>query len=174
MRNDIPVIESGYSFILLKTPKTFPCVSINDSVGPNISNAFVYNRTTLDVEMIVPTNTGCSGRFCDRQRIHDWDGSHTGCGCYGMLSNASTLAFQHMVRVTTAVDGELCMANFSSLKIQQLYILGTIPQAVKFYDFKLGTETMDKLLKSLEDVLLLINDNGGFTIIGWYVGGVIN
>ena len=71
MRNDIPLLESGFSFILLKTPPQLISVSINQGVSANVSCGFVYNRASLEVSMAYPVSTQCSGYLCDCQRIHD-------------------------------------------------------------------------------------------------------
>ena len=174
MRNDIPLIESGYPFILLKTPSRFPTVSINEIIGPNISRPFVSNTVSLSIDMVYPQSTQCSGLLCDRQRVNDWNSTHIGCGCYGMLSNASNVALIHSISAATRTNTNLFMDNFSSLRFQQLYMQTVIPLGIKHYRFRIGGDLMDRLLDAIDECIQFINMNGGLTIVGWYKRGVIN
>ena len=159
MRNDIPLLESGFSFVLLKTPPTLLSVGINRSIAANLSNGFVYNRASVEVSMAYPVSTQCSGFLCDRQRINDWNGTNTGCGCYGMLSNASNIAIQHSLTIETILDGALSMDNFSSIKFQQLYMRGPIPVGVRNFHFRIGSTLMNRMCAAIENCVEYINDH---------------
>jgi hypothetical protein len=59
------------------------------------------------------------------------------------------------------------------LKFSQLYMNGDIPGSCKLYMLQV-TEAAMNLFESLKNCIQLINNNGGFTIIGWYKKGLIN
>ena len=172
MRCDIPMIRSQFPAILLRSPARLGSVAINESIESNTSLAFVYNGTQVTINLSVPLKTTCAGNLCDRQRIIDWCNSK-GCGCYGMNTNSSSLAIQHALEVETINNGTLKMDDFSSKKFSKLYLNGDIPGSVKLYMLQLTQASMDMFI-SVEECINLINDNGGFTIVGWYKRGVIN
>lgn len=172
MRGDIPMMKSHMPCILLKTPSRIRTIAINEEIEANSSQALVYNGTQLAVNYSAPVKTSCSGNFCDRQRVMDWLGSK-GCGCYGMSPNSTSLVIQHALSATTVLDGTLKMDDFSSLKFSQLYMNGDIPGSCKLYMLQV-TEAAMNLFDALENCIQLINNNGGFTVIGWYKKGLIN
>jgi hypothetical protein len=172
MRGDIPMMKSHMPCILLKTPSRIRTIAINEEIEANSSQALVYNGTHLAVNYSAPVKTSCSGNFCDRQRVMDWLGSK-GCGCYGMSPNSTSLVIQHALSATTILDGTLKMDDFSSLKFSQLYMKGDIPGSCKLYMLQV-TEAAMNLFDALENCIQLINNNGGFTVIGWYKKGLIN
>ena len=171
MRGDIPLIVSHFPVFLLKFPSHINTIQMNSEIGGNTSLAFVYNGVDLRVSYTSVIKTSCTGSFCDKQRIGDWLGSR-GCGCYGMASNSTSLAIAHSVAVTT-FQGEKAMRDFSSSKFSKLYMSGEIPGSCKLYHLQL-TEAYMTMLDCVEGCVNLINENGGFTVIGWYKRGTIN
>ena len=172
MKNDIPMINSAFPLVLLKPPTKFTEIPINERIESDTSYAFVYIRTQLSFTIINPVKTTCSGKFCDRQRISDWNNSK-GCGCYGMLDNATSLAFEHGITVQTLTDGTLHMSSFSSLKFQQLYMKGSLPGSTKLHQLHIN-DTFFEILGCIYKCIQFINENGGFVTFGWYKRGVIN
>ncbi len=172
MRNDIPMMTSHVPSVLLKYPQKISSISINEEIEANCSQAFVYNSTQLSVDYFAAVKTSCSGLLCDRQRISDWLGSK-GCGCYGMSPNSTSLAIQHAITVRTSFHGTLKMDDFSSLKFSKLYTSGDIPGTCKLYMLQV-TEASMNMFNALENCIELINNHGGFTVIGWYKKGLIN
>ena len=170
MRGDIPLIVSHFPVFLMKYPTHIPTIQMNTEIGGNTSLAFVYNGVDLAVDYTSLVKTSCTGSFCDKQRIGDWLGSR-GCGCYGMASNSTSLAIQHCVTVTTFQDDKV-MKDFSSSKFSKLYMRGDIPGSCKLYHLQL-TEAYMKMLDCIAGCINLINENGGFTVVGWYKRGTI-
>lgn len=171
MRCDIPLIVSHSPCILLTPPSTVSQISMNFAIESHTSLGFVYNNARVNVNYSSPIKTTCSGNFCDRQRISDWNNSR-GCGCYGMSPNSTSLVFQHSISINT-IDQTLKMDDFSSNKFSKLYLNGDIPGSVKIYMLQL-TEAFINMYESMERCIDLINSNGGFTVVGWYKRGVIN
>ena len=171
MRCDIPLIVSHSPCILLKPPSFVPKIPMNFAIESQSSLGFVYNNSQVKVNYASPIKTTCSGNFCDRQRLSDWNNSK-GCGCYGMSPNSSSLVFQHSISIKI-VDNDFKMNDFSSNKFSKLYLAGDIPGSVKIYQLQL-TEAFIDMYKSMGKFVELINSNDGFTVVGWYKRGVIN
>ena len=170
MRCDIPMLVSQNPSILLKSPSKLPSIQITEDIGSNTSLGFIYNGTHLSVDYTSVVETTCSGNFCDRQRINDWLGNK-GCGCYGMSINSTNLSIQHSICMTSAMK-ELRMNEFSSLKFSQLYLSGDFAGSCKLYMLQLNDRAV-KLYEAVDECIDFINDNGGFTVIGWYKRGQI-
>jgi hypothetical protein len=96
-----------------------------------------------------------------------------GCGCYCMNPNSTSLVIQHAISITTVLSEELTMEEFSSSKFMQLYLNGEIPGTCKLYMLQMTKAAMN-LHITIENCIHLINQNGGFTIIGLYKRGSIN
>jgi hypothetical protein len=95
------------------------------------------------------------------------------CGCYSMNPNSTSLVIQHAISITTVLSEELTMEDFSSLKFMQLYLNSEIPGTCKLYILQMIEAAMNLYIK-IENCINLINQNGEFTIIGWYKRGSIN
>ena len=171
MSNDIPMLTTHLPAILLKLPDSFIPIRMNEQIESSTSLAFIHNGAKIDVNYTAPLKTSCSGKLCDRQRVSDWNGSK-GCGCYGMNSNSSSLVLSHSIKIRTSMGVFTCN-EFSSLKFSSLYLKKDIPGSVKLFMLQNTSEFMNMLLCQL-DCIKFINDNGGFTIVGWYKRGEIN
>ena len=145
---------------------------MNIEIESNTSSAFVYNSTEIEINFTTAVKTSCSGNLCDRQRISDWNGIK-GCGCYGMSPNSTSLAIQHAISISTVNSESFRMDDFSSRKFSSLYLTDVIPGSVKLYMFQITSAYME-LIESITNCIDLINENGGFTVIGWYKKGLIN
>ena len=150
MRCDIPLIVSHSPCILLKTPSTVPAISLNFGIELHTSLGFLYNHTRVNINYASPIKTTCSGNFCDRQRISDWNNSR-GCGCYGMSLNSTSLVFQHSI-IINIIEQSLKMDEFSSNKFSKLYLSGDIPGSVKIYMLQLQKHLL-KCTNQWKDVL---------------------
>ena len=171
MRGDIPLMVTHNPVFLLKYPSKIATMQIDPEIGSNTSLAFVHNGTSLQIYYTSVLKTQCNGSLCDRQRISDWLGSR-GCGCYGMATNSTSLAIQHSISVTT-FQGDKTMKEFSSLKFSKLYLNGVIPGSCKLYHLQV-TAAFFAMCECMKNCIDLINENGGFTIVGWYKRGVIS
>ena len=99
MRCDIPLVISHQPAILMKTPRTLENVRMSNEIEANTSLAFLYNNSQVAVNFTTAFKTTCSGNFCNRQRISDWNGIK-GCGCYGMSPNSTSLTIQYAITIT--------------------------------------------------------------------------
>lgn len=171
MRGDIPLVKTDMPAILLNTPRTLPRTRIDYGIESNMSAGFVYNQIKLWVLFTSFMKTQCAGLFCDRQRILDWN-NIMGCGCYGMLSNASSLAIQHVLSCVIGCENML-IRNFSSLRFSSFYMTEPFPGSVRLSDLQLSAQYVN-FLRAIRKCIKLVNANGGYTIVGWYKRGMIN
>ena len=169
MSGDLPLVETHFPVVVMKFPRNIAEVNVFESIQGNHSKAFVVNEAQLTVCSTTPKETTCSGMFCDKQRIHETNGK---CGCYSMLSRRSNIAFVHWIE--SSIQGiQLRMETFSSESFSSLYLNGRMPNSVRISALQM-TDAFFEISSAVENVANYVNDNGGWTIIGWYKRGVIN
>ena len=170
MKGDIPLIKTQTPLVLLKPPSTLPTIDIDMKIQENSSMAFVLNGLRLWINRTVAVKTTCSGFLCDKQRINDWSGTR-GCGCYHMTQFRTNLAFQHSVYFN-GPNGKICHSDFSSHQFSKLYLKKDIPGETRVSALQ-NTDAYWNIEDSISNLLSYVNDNGGWTITGWYKRGVI-
>ena len=89
-----------------------------------------------------------------------------------MASHSSSLVIQHSLTIGTIQGGEI-IDIFSSVNVSKLYLSGNVMGSCKLYMLQL-TEAYLDLLQCIESCITLDNNNGGFTVVGWYKRGIIN
>ena len=177
MRNNIPMLNSNTSVVVLKTPRSFLPIPMMGVIEANKTEAFVITRAQLDVFTTTPVSTSCRGKLCDKQRVNDWNNTKTkGCGCFEMHANAPSMALLHTIRVTnTRTEQTLDMPHFSSTNFSNLYMTGTVPPSASCTVLdKAHHEQGIRLIDCMNDCVNFINNHGGFTVIGWYKRGLID
>ena len=90
-----------------------------------------------------------------------------------MSPNSSNLVITHSIVMETGLNGSLHMDEFSSLKFTQLYMNGDIPGCIKLYMLQM-TQAAINMFSAIDKCIELINNNDGFTVIGWYKRGSMN
>ena len=177
MRNDIPMLNSNTSAVVLRAPRSFLPIPTRGIIEANKTEAFVINRAQLDVFTTTPVSTTCRGKLCDKQRVSDWnDIKNKGCGCYQTHANGSSMAIMHAVRVTNARTEQTYSDNqFSSTNFTNLYMTGSIPPSASSTVLdNAHHEQGIRLIDCMKGCVQYINNNGGFTVIGWYKRGLID
>jgi len=172
----IPLLVAEASAIVNIPPKSLRTCPINRSIAGDQCLAYTLNNKEIRVLSFNVVETGCGGYFCDKQRAHELkaktDIKNT-CGCFAVLSQRSGIAVSHSIKVLKADDeNPIRHQHFSSTKFQRLYMNGTLQGNCKEQTFD-GTDVVMDLKASIKDVVKFINDNGGFTILGWYRRGII-
>ena len=172
----IPLLVAEASAIVNIPPKSLRTCAINRSIAGDQCLAYTLNSKQIKVLSSYVVETGCGGYFCDKQRANELkartDIKNT-CGCFAVLSQRSGLAVSHSMKVEKADDeNPIRHSNFSSTKFKRLYMNGPLQGNIKEQTFE-GTNTYMDLKDSIKDVVQFINDNGGFTILGWYRRGII-
>ena len=172
----IPLLVAEASAIVNIPPKSLRTCPINRSIAGDQCLAYTLNNKEIRVLSFNVVETGCGGYFCDKQRAHELkaktDIKNT-CGCFAVLSQRSGIAVSHSIKVLKADDeNPIRHQHFSSTKFQRLYMNGTLQGNCKEQTFD-GTDVVMDLKASIKDVVKFINENGGFTILGWYRRGII-
>ena len=174
MANEIPMIETRYSVVVMNYPVHFHQSPVDITIGGNTSRAFVLNNCYLNILSVTPEQTKCGGLFCDRQRIHDIAERKQGCGCYSMLARRSSLVLDHAMTISHEDEGwEFTVENFSSNKFSLLFQNKPFPYSMQLEQFSLSNDYFE-LLNCMRSILDDVNAKGGWTVIGWYKRGVIN
>ena len=174
MRGDIPLVQTQTPVIVMERPSIVTTVSINMQIKENHSMAFVLNGVQINVNRSVPIQTTCGGFLCDKQRVQDWNGQR-GCGCYNMTQYRSNLVFEHSInfKKEEVKGGRVSHGNFSSYRFSQLYLSGEIPSGVRISALRIS-DAYWGIQKTVRNVVKYINENGGWTVVGWYKRGVIS
>ena len=184
MANDVPILESRFSALLLKTPEYYETVPVNEQIRDNVSQAFSLNNMHVDLLSMTPEETRCSGLFCDKQRIHEICERNQGCGCFSTCTRRSNIALDHCITVSNTGSAmrhnqsspmfHECIERFSSNKFSSLYLNGYFPCSVTARDLCSAEGEYGNILEAARNAIHTINANGGFTAIGWYKRGLIN
>ena len=66
------------------------------------------------------------------------------------------------------------MDDFSSSKFTSLYLTDVLSPNVGLQSVQILTEAYFNISTSIDACVEVINENGGFTVIGWYKKGMIN
>ena len=181
LANEVPIVETNMSALVLKRT-IFANIDIDHAVPENTTRGFIMNNCRVEVETVDVIETKCCGHFCDKQRSAELMRAGKPCGCYQMRAMHSNLSLLHRIRITEIgtltedINCDLCefvMDEYSSMKFSLLYLTEYFPHTTKRNIFD-GTEELDDLYKCIDEVMKFYNENGGFTIIGWYKRGEIN
>lgn len=180
MNGGVPLVRTPHPFIVMKRPNHLSSVQISRDIQSNASMAFVLNNRTLHVNQVSILQTTCCGNMCDKQRANDWNGIR-GCGCIGMSPTISGLTFVHRVWIEAECNNEEEMQvqknrikhdNFSSTKFSLCYLSDRIPSSTRVSQLQTTKQYYD-VKKCIQNIVQHINDNGGWTIVGWYKRGCI-
>ena len=173
MSGDIPLVKTGLPIIIMKSPLNIPNVRVNASIQGNNALAFVYNNASLHLNRTTPVQTTCGGYLCDRQRVSDWNGVR-GCGCFDMSNFRSNLALEHSIHFDTP-SGRINHLNFSSTKFTLLYMSDYIPGSVRVSALRItsNSDAFFDIEDCIENVIKYVNDNDGWTVVGWYKRGIM-
>ena len=174
MANEIPMLETRFPVIVMRFPQEIHPITVNLGISGNQSKGFALNKCKLSIMSSIPEETRCSGLFCDKQRIHEIMDKAQGCGCYSMLCRRSNLVIDHSLQIECKAIGWSCFVEkFSSNRFSMLYQSAPFPSSLRASALQLTDHYWD-LTDTIERVVKFINDNGGFTVIGWYKRGLIN
>jgi hypothetical protein len=174
MADDIPMLETRLPVIVMKRPRELFQVPIDTGIASNSSRAFVYRNCQVTVKSSTVEETKCAGLFCDKQRIREVLKSKNGCGCYSMQSRRSNLVITHNLVVTNEDLGfDEYFQNYSSSKFSSLYQNKPFSSSVRKSQMQMTTQYF-AMMTNIDTCIEYINDNGGFTVVGWYKRGKIN
>ena len=175
MPDGIPSIETRFPLAVMKTPSYWPEVMIDYQVKGGDAIAFCLNGCEIESMQVTPEETGCAGKFCDKQRVIEVRQYNEGCGCYSYNSRRSSIVVDHTINVKhhSLQEENMYVSNFSSLKFSLLYQTGCFNLQVRITALEDMTAAYFNLEDSIKKMIELVNENGGFTVIGWLKNGKI-
>ena len=168
----IPMITTKERAIILQPMVHRPIAMPND-IGGNEMKAFVVSASEISIGRIVFIDTPCSGRFCDRQRPEE-NLTRRSCGCFSNKASRSNVTALHTIIFTTANGDRKMMHNFSSLKFMELYLTGNMSIDIRASQLHHGNEYYENIVDAVEEIVEMINQDGGWTVYGWGKKGFIN
>ena len=123
------------------------------------------------VERTSTEEISCSDIIFDKQRLDDCI-IQQGCGWYHMNHQRSNLELANTIRIDNGQYLTM-MLNLSSIKFLKLYTNKYITFSVRIRDICI-TEDYFILPNYIRKVVMLINENEGFTCVFWYKQWAIN
>ena len=174
MPDGIPSLVTRFPGVVLRQASIISQVPINDSLTGNNSLAFALNNCQIQILSSTPEETGCAGRFCDKQRIHEIAQYRQGCACYVWSDRRNNMVIDHSMQINhNGSAWSVYISKFSSLRFSSLYQTSVFSTAIRRDMLELSKQYYE-LEDKIDDVVELINNNGGFTVVGWYKRGIIN
>ena len=172
MPDGIPSLVTRFAAVILQNPRKILHVPINDALAGNNSLAFALNNCKVSIIASTPEETGCAGCFCDKQRIHEIAQYRQGCACYVWSDRRNNMIIDHSLNIEhPSWTGYI--KSFSSLRFSSLYQTSVFSTSIRRDVLELS-EQYYELDDSINRVVELVNENGGFTVVGWYKRGVVN
>ncbi len=165
--NEIPLLETRGGCVVMKPPQCITEIKLDHGISTGVTRVFVVNNVQVKVNSTSVQTTKCSGLFCDRQRAVEIERGDRACGCYSMQSRIGNIVIVHNISVIKDGIPDLCVEDFSSLNFSSLYLKDALPVSVKFNSLDY-TPQYFRLQMCIDDVVQYVNENGGFTVVGWY------
>ena len=172
-----PSIESRFPVAVTKQPSAFLETKIDYKIQGGQSKSFCMNECIIHSLSISAEESGCAGLFCDKQSVLEVRKYNQGCCCYLYDSRRTNVIIDHNLEIRNwsfeEEKGKIKIENFSSVQFSLLYQTTVFSSQIRQSALEL-TDSYFELEDCIDNVLDFINDNGGFTIIGWYKHGNIS
>jgi hypothetical protein len=170
--DDVPIVESKFSFILLQPPATnFVQPIVYEIPEPNTQRFFLQqNNTTICMHTVSPITSVCNGVLCDRQGNTI---AGTACGCYYTGRRGKTLNF--------VISYELEFKHFAGGKTERVPDTKSWATTKLFFSslpladasaFALLETHVRAIRVAATSICAFVNDHGGWTVMGWSKQGV--
>lgn len=140
----------------------------------SVMSGFSYNDVQITLYDMIVKDTGCAGRFCDKNRIFR-DGKVLGkCACFQHVSRGA--------RVVAALSIDLKLSDGTSFFVQDYcsqwfvdtYLLtSALHQSYRENNFN-KNGGRDAFLTSAIEVIDYITNHGGWRILGWAKRGMVD
>lgn len=177
LRNNVPIIETNESIMMLKKPIHLQTIPIIKSISANFMKAAVYNNVQLTMFTPAAVNLPCgnSGGLCDHQNWKDWKTGERGCGCFHMEKRAGTVKILHNMRLkklSEDVDNlDLELLEWTSTQFTQNYLTDFLPDNLCIEHLASTHPNYDAIFNDQKKCIKYVNKHGGFTIIIIYCKG---
>ena len=173
MPDGILILHSKFPCKVMLNPRYHRELDIDELIEDQNTKAFCLNEYKIKSYNCCAEDSGCGGNFCDKQRVLEVRSKKQGCCCYSYDNRRSNVVMDHGLIVRhESLNEALHFKNFSSLNFSLLYQTSVfnshvIADAIGLNDVHFNIED------AVEACVELINENGGFTVIGWYKRSVI-
>ena len=170
--NGIPILSTMERAVVLN-PRTLTQVPLSNNIEGNESRGFIYNNAEITLEKTSFIETKCSGLFCDRQRIDEVK-SCCMCGCFSTKALINCIIAVWIMSFNTSDGKRRVVKDLSSLKAFQMFTKGKMSIHVRASMLSSGSRYYDAITDCMDEIVDYVNENGGWTIIGWGKKGLIN
>lgn len=182
-QNDLPIIHTKRRILLY--PCQLPDIQYVPSLEPGITRYFSYNNVSAYFLNITIDNALCNGKFCDRQVIRTYKDKT--CSCFNKGKNSSIIQDSSLVAFYPDSNGKPLVLNSDtdletsilhqpvqgvrSWKLMNLFLKRPPPPIITAYFFD-KDEELKRLRKSFKQCTKYVNNNHGWTMVGWYKKGL--
>ncbi len=166
----VPIVESPKDFIPVNN-RFVDSISTSKLIMPDTDHTtyFCLHKQKIKCSRASLEYASCSGSFCDRQRLNL--GPAQKCGCMYMTSKGSSdLVID--VDITFDVDhsfhpeGKITVSHFRSWRYSNLFVKDS-----NIWQKLDRDDDLIALRKAMVDVTNHVNENGGWTMLGWIRSG---
>ena len=158
---------------MLKTPDDMKPVKIQEGISQGVTRSFVLRKASVTIEASAPVQTTCGGLFCDKQNIKEVLRAGRGCGCYSMKDRIGNIVMVHTITVKDERNNIEFEVDFSSMKFDRMFMTNAMPSSMTKRDLDM-TQAYFDFVEAIDSLMGAYNENGGFTVVGWYKRGEIN
>ena len=168
----IPIIETMLPFKFLKKhARINKSIKVHKSI--TIQHFFMYQEVTaVQFNKATFAKSSCNNILCDRQRPYE---ENFNCGCFSIgtrnASSAYTIDF-NLIFTPEESQSFQTMQHFRSNRTTLLFLTKPLPTSLN-EDVFTADEPMKALRKAVKIITDIVNQNGGWDIIGWYKRGII-
>jgi hypothetical protein len=174
----VPIVDWVWDTIPLSNPiKTLvPDVTIKAPDMGCTRYFCTHNATDVRIYNATFVESICQGYFCDRQLSRDnfTSPSNVRCGCFQVDRNSTSLIIQFDVKITCPPEFDqsesTCISNFRSYRTSMLFLT---KDTLKFAK-KSDSTHLTLLRKAVDDIVEYVNQNGGWSYIGWLRTGIVH
>ena len=145
---------------------------MHNDLEANESKVFVIQHSIIQVKRILFTDTKCSQKSCDRQN-HLLNNNKL-CGRFIMKSSFSNIISMHSIGFYTDTGEKKMMRKFISLKILETLKRGNLSVHTHASRLQSDNNAYNYIVDFLEEIVNLVNSEGGWTVYGWDKRGLIN
>ena len=97
--------------------------------------------------------------------------SKKSCGCFTMTERSSNIVFLHALKIhDLKTNTDIRIENYTSLQFDLLFLKKHLDKTVKLNKLELH-DALDKIEDCEDNIIEYFNNNGYFTVYGWYRRG---
>ncbi len=169
--NDMPVVNTLSPLYPVEELASDDLPTVN-LVAPQVGQQryFFLKCKTIRISRLQIMPASCRGVFCDRQQLPN---RLVSCGCL-FTARAAALVVQFHVTFEyideAGNDASYTVTNFRSWRTTKLFVAPITPTT----DLTTYYNSRDTVRELVSESVDLVNNNGGWSILGWYRRGEVN